>query len=187
MHGTLKLFAPFAAALAIAGCNAGGFSVPASDRPISLGNASDPAVAGAEPRASGLSGSRSRRGAVPAADLKQEPSRQRSRDGVREISRRPTTSPRRAKARDRSSRSSMPTTTPTSPRTSRCTVGTTVCRRQNSTNTIRTGSRATTQKATRAGALRSIWTSRWFRPRVRTARSISSSPTAAACAPMTRQ
>ena len=28
MHGTLKLFAPFAAALAIAGCNAGGSSVP---------------------------------------------------------------------------------------------------------------------------------------------------------------
>ena len=28
MHGTLKLFAPFAAAVAIASCNAGGFSVP---------------------------------------------------------------------------------------------------------------------------------------------------------------
>jgi hypothetical protein len=30
MHGTLKLFAPFAAALAIAGCNASGSSVPAT-------------------------------------------------------------------------------------------------------------------------------------------------------------
>ena len=45
---------PLAAALAIAGCNAAGLTA-GDDRPISFGNASDPAVAGAEPRASGLS------------------------------------------------------------------------------------------------------------------------------------
>ena len=57
MLGRLKLFAPFAAALAIAGCNAGGPSLPANDGQ-STGSAPDPAMAGAEPRASRLSGSR---------------------------------------------------------------------------------------------------------------------------------
>ena len=151
MPRALKLFAPFAAALAIASCNAGRLAtVPASERPIRFGNASDPAVAGADPRTSGLSGSRARRDAVPAADLKRETSRQgvrmgrpRHRGGLQ-----PPLVEQRFGARW--ARSSISTTTLTSPQTSPLTAAITVCRRRSSTSTIRTGSRAIIRRATRA-------------------------------------
>ena len=188
MPRTLKLFAPFAAALAIAGCNAGGSaSVPGMTAQSTSTDALHPAVAGAEPRTSGLSGSRARRDAVPAADLKRETSRQgvrmgrpRHRGGLQPplVEQRFGTDRRDHRFLRQPERRL---------RCRRYTAAITVCRRRSSTSTIRTGSRAIIRRATRAMALRliSMWT--WFRPVVQTARSISSKPTTTACLQVKRR
>ena len=73
MLRSLKLYAPFAAALALTGCNAGAraYRRRSINRPRKRIRSP---VAGAEPRASRLSGSRAWRSAVRAADFKPEPS-----------------------------------------------------------------------------------------------------------------
>ena len=113
MHGTLKLFAPFAAALVMAACNAGGSSVPptidkltAEAPPVpqwqakNLAHRACPEAGAGEVQCDLLILNKSPQGKVygwGAPDI----------EAAYNL-------PRRAKARGRSLRSSMPTTTPTS-------------------------------------------------------------------------
>ena len=67
MLRSFKLFATFAAALGMAGCNAGGSGVPATIGQSTSEARVIPQWQGAEPRASRLSRRPSRRGAMPGS------------------------------------------------------------------------------------------------------------------------